>query len=87
MFRGVAGKTVNDWNVFIPLWTPAAYEEADEGDADMDAGDHVGSPAGPAGTPVQPGKASHKPLRIGRKKHRALANKPQDFQVLYRIVN
>uniref|UniRef100_A0A3Q2YKB9 Myoferlin n=1 Tax=Hippocampus comes TaxID=109280 RepID=A0A3Q2YKB9_HIPCM len=54
-------------------------EEADEGDADLDAGDHVGSPAGP-GTPVEPGKASHKPLRIGRKKHRALANKPQDFQ-------
>ncbi|XP_019715398.1 myoferlin isoform X2 [Hippocampus comes] len=63
----------------------AAYEEADEGDADLDAGDHVGSPAGP-GTPVEPGKASHKPLRIGRKKHRALANKPQDFQIRIRVL-
>ncbi|KAM9809263.1 myoferlin isoform 1-T1 [Syngnathus typhle] len=63
----------------------AAYEEADEGDADVDVGDHAGSPATP-GTPVQPVKASHKPLRIGRKKHRALANKPQDFQIRIRVI-
>ncbi|XP_077437415.1 myoferlin isoform X2 [Vanacampus margaritifer] len=60
-------------------------EEADEGGTEVDAGDHAGSPAGP-GTPVKPGKASHKPFRISHKKHRPLTNKPQDFQIRIRVI-
>uniref|UniRef100_A0A672H365 Myoferlin like n=1 Tax=Salarias fasciatus TaxID=181472 RepID=A0A672H365_SALFA len=33
-----------------------------------------------------PGKPSHKPLRLNRKRHRALANKPQDFQIRVRVI-
>ncbi|XP_061646741.1 myoferlin isoform X2 [Phyllopteryx taeniolatus] len=58
-----------------------ADEVADEGEADAEAGDHVGSPAVP-GTSVHPRKT----LRIGRKNHRALANKPQDFQIRIRVI-
>ncbi|XP_061795182.1 myoferlin isoform X1 [Nerophis lumbriciformis] len=61
-----------------------AYEEGDGGDADAEAGDH-GSPAGP-GSPKQLGKACHKSFRVNRKRHRALANKAQDFQIRVRVI-
>lgn len=56
-------------------------EVGDEGEADMDGGVHGGSSTAP-NLPNQPGKPSHKPIRLRHKRHRALANKPQDFQVL-----
>ncbi|XP_071371948.1 myoferlin isoform X1 [Centroberyx affinis] len=62
-------------------------EEAEEGEEDMEGGGggQVGSP-GAAGTPSQPGKPSQKPIRLSRKRHRALANKPQDFQIRIRVI-
>ncbi|XP_058507903.1 myoferlin [Solea solea] len=55
-------------------------EEGEEGETDVD-----GSPRSPT-LPNQPGKPSHKPLRLSRKRHRALANKPQDFQIRVRVI-
>lgn len=60
---------------------PGGSEVGDEGEADTEGGVHGGSPAAPT-SPNQPGKPSHKPIRLRHKRHRALANKPQDFQVL-----
>ncbi|XP_028279715.1 myoferlin isoform X2 [Parambassis ranga] len=60
----------------------AVSEEGDEGEADIEGGGQGGSPA----LPNQPRKPSHKPLRLSRKKHRALAHKPQDFQIRVRVI-
>ncbi|XP_057704394.1 myoferlin [Corythoichthys intestinalis] len=60
------------------------YEEADEGDTDVDAGHRLGTPA--AAAAVHPRRSNQKHLGIGRKKHRALTNKPQDFQIRVRII-
>ncbi|XP_072247032.1 myoferlin [Leuresthes tenuis] len=60
-------------------------EEDDEGDGDMDGGGKAGSPGAPA-SQNQPAKPSHKSLRLSRKRHRALANKPQDFQIRVRVI-
>ncbi|XP_040905251.1 myoferlin [Toxotes jaculatrix] len=60
-------------------------DEGDEGEADMEGGGQGGSPGAPA-SPNQPGKPSHKPVRLSRKRHRALANKPQDFQIRVRVI-
>lgn len=57
-------------------------EEGEEGEAGMDVED--GSP-GAAASANQPGKPSHKPIRLNLKRHRALPNKPQDFQVLLKF--
>lgn len=63
----------------------AGGEEGDEGEADMDGGDQGGGPGVPV-SPNQPGKPGHKPVRVSRKRHRALANKPQDFQIRVRVI-
>lgn len=53
----------------------------DEGEALVDRGAQGGG-ASAATSANQPGKPDRKPGRLSRKRHRALANKPQDFQVL-----
>lgn len=65
------------------LWfcTPGGDEDTDEAEGDVDGGGQGGSPGAPT-SPNQPGRAGHKAIRLSRKRHRALANKPQDFQVL-----
>ncbi|XP_022619550.1 myoferlin isoform X1 [Seriola dumerili] len=61
-------------------------DEGDEGEADMDGGGGQDeSPVGPTST-NQPGKPNQKPIRLSRKRHRALANKPQDFQIRVRVI-
>ncbi|TDH01299.1 hypothetical protein EPR50_G00178880 [Perca flavescens] len=60
-------------------------DEGDEGEADVEGEGQSGSP-GALTSPNQPGKPSHKPLRLSRKRHRALANKPQDFQIRIRVI-
>ncbi|XP_072293204.1 myoferlin-like isoform X1 [Eucyclogobius newberryi] len=59
--------------------------EGDEGDSDADGGVGVTTP-GVTALSHQPGKPSHKPVRLSGKRHRALANKPQDFQIRVRII-
>uniref|UniRef100_A0A8B9L685 Myoferlin like n=1 Tax=Astyanax mexicanus TaxID=7994 RepID=A0A8B9L685_ASTMX len=56
-------------------------------DADEDTGDwgDQRTPGEPA-TPGQPGKPPQKMIRTGRKRQKALANKPQDFQIRIRII-
>lgn len=56
-------------------------EEDDETDEGMNGADQVGSSGMPP-VPNQPGKTRHKSHHFNRKKHKLLANKPQDFQVL-----
>ncbi|KAF7655921.1 hypothetical protein LDENG_00048500 [Lucifuga dentata] len=57
-------------------------EEGEEGETDVEGGGQGGSP-GAATTPILP---RHKPIRLSRKRHRALANKPQDFQIRVRVI-
>ncbi|XP_070697288.1 myoferlin [Pempheris klunzingeri] len=57
-------------------------DEGDEGEADVEGGGQGGPPT----SPNQPGKPRHKPIRLSRKRHRALANKPQDFQIRVRVI-
>ncbi|XP_077469193.1 myoferlin-like isoform X2 [Stigmatopora argus] len=66
--------------VDAPLVEGEAYEEAEDGDADVGQGHRVGNPV----AAVLPRRYNHKPLGTGRKKHRALTNKPQDFQLRVR---
>uniref|UniRef100_A0A673CJ86 Myoferlin-like n=1 Tax=Sphaeramia orbicularis TaxID=375764 RepID=A0A673CJ86_9TELE len=54
-------------------------------ETDVEEGGQGGSP-GAATMPHQPGKPSHKSVRVSRKRHRALANKPQDFQIRVRVI-
>ncbi|KAI4891587.1 hypothetical protein NFI96_020979 [Prochilodus magdalenae] len=56
-------------------------------DGDEDTGDW-GDPRAPGEppTPGQPGKPPQKMIRTSRKKQKALANKPQDFQIRIRII-
>lgn len=56
-------------------------DEGDEGEADTDGGGQGGGSGAPT-LPGHPGK-SRQSIRLRRKRHRALANKPQDFQVLF----
>ncbi|KAK5908525.1 hypothetical protein CgunFtcFv8_016574 [Champsocephalus gunnari] len=60
-------------------------DDGDEGESDVEGGGQSGSPGAPT-SPSQPGKPSHKPQRLSRKRHRALANKPQDFQIRIRVI-
>uniref|UniRef100_A0A8C7GZ30 Myoferlin n=1 Tax=Oncorhynchus kisutch TaxID=8019 RepID=A0A8C7GZ30_ONCKI len=48
-------------------------------------GGQVGTPGVPL-TPGQPGNPNQRPVRTSRKRHRALANKPQDFQIRIRVI-
>ncbi|XP_070771991.1 myoferlin isoform X2 [Enoplosus armatus] len=56
-------------------------DDGDEGEADVEGG----GPGAPT-SPNQPGKPSHGPIRLSRKRHRALAHKPQDFQIRVRVI-
>uniref|UniRef100_A0A8B9L780 Myoferlin like n=1 Tax=Astyanax mexicanus TaxID=7994 RepID=A0A8B9L780_ASTMX len=71
------------------LCSPAGVSSAgkDGTDADEDTGDwgDQRTPGEPA-TPGQPGKPPQKMIRTGRKRQKALANKPQDFQIRIRII-
>ncbi|XP_041803959.1 myoferlin [Chelmon rostratus] len=60
-------------------------DDTDEGEADVEGGGQGGSPGAPTSR-NQPGKPSHKSVRLSRKRHRALANKPQDFQIRIRVI-
>ncbi|KAM6997545.1 myoferlin [Tautogolabrus adspersus] len=61
-------------------------DEGDEGEADAEGGFQGGGPGSPT-SPNQPGKPpGNKLVRISRKRNRALANKPQDFQIRIRVI-
>lgn len=55
--------------------------DGDDGEALVDRGGQGGGVSA-ATSAKQPGKPDRKPGRLSRRRHRALANKPQDFQVL-----
>uniref|UniRef100_A0A8B9RJ12 Myoferlin like n=1 Tax=Astyanax mexicanus TaxID=7994 RepID=A0A8B9RJ12_ASTMX len=85
-------KTKTVWNTEPGtqfLCSPAGVSSAgkDGTDADEDTGDwgDQRTPGEPA-TPGQPGKPPQKMIRTGRKRQKALANKPQDFQIRIRII-
>lgn len=63
--------------VLLPI---AGSEEDEEGDTEVDGGGPTPS------LPNQPGKPTQRPVRLRSKRHKTLANKPQDFQVLYTIL-
>uniref|UniRef100_A0A8C4DZA7 Myoferlin like n=1 Tax=Dicentrarchus labrax TaxID=13489 RepID=A0A8C4DZA7_DICLA len=77
------------WDVYsknvVDICTTGGSDEGDEGEADVEGEGQGGSPGAPT-SPNQPGKPSHKPLRLRRKRHKALANKPQDFQIRVRVI-
>lgn len=56
--------------------------DSDEGEAPADGGGQGGGMSA-ATSANKPGKHDRKPGRLSRKRHRALANKPHDFQVLF----
>ncbi|CAI5654207.1 unnamed protein product [Oreochromis niloticus] len=62
----------------------AGSDEGDEGEADTDGGGQGGGSGAPT-LPGHPGK-SRQSIRLRRKRHRALANKPQDFQIRVRVI-
>eukprot|EP00063_Salmo_salar_P073663 XP_014048498.1 PREDICTED: myoferlin-like [Salmo salar] len=59
-------------------------EEGKDGE-EVSLGGQVGTPGVPP-TPGQPGNPNQRPVRTSRKRHRALANKPQDFQIRVRVI-
>lgn len=62
-------------------WAAGGSDEAEE-DEEVDI---TGGQAGGPGVPTSPNqhrKANQKQTRLRRKRHKALSNKPQDFQVL-----
>uniref|UniRef100_A0A673VKR9 Myoferlin n=1 Tax=Salmo trutta TaxID=8032 RepID=A0A673VKR9_SALTR len=59
-------------------------EEGEDGE-EVPLGGQVGTPGVPP-TPGQPGNPNQRPVRTSRKRHRALANKPQDFQIRVRVI-
>ncbi|XP_035461979.2 myoferlin isoform X1 [Scophthalmus maximus] len=60
-------------------------DEGEEGEADVNREGQGGSPGAPT-SPNQPGRPNHKPVRLRLKRHRALVNKPQDFQIRVRVI-
>lgn len=64
----------------------SAGEEEKGVDSEEDVADGT-EPGAPGGSPSgQTGKDSKKVIRTTRKRHRTLANKPQDFQVQYVLI-
>uniref|UniRef100_A0A8C7RBA5 C2 domain-containing protein n=1 Tax=Oncorhynchus mykiss TaxID=8022 RepID=A0A8C7RBA5_ONCMY len=59
-------------------------EEGKDGE-EVSLGGQVGTPGVPP-TPGQPGNPNQRPVRTSRKRHRALANKPQNFQIRVRVI-
>ncbi|XP_060781969.1 myoferlin [Neoarius graeffei] len=65
--------------------TGASHTGMEDGDEDTtDLGDPRAPGEAPA--PGQPGKTPQKMIRTGRKRHKALSNKPQDFQIRVRVI-
>lgn len=63
------------------FYTTGSSGEVDDGEEEVDTGGLAGGPGAPS--PLnQPGKPSHNQIGVRRKRHKALVNKPQDFQVL-----
>lgn len=60
-------------------------DDPDEDEEVGVAGGQVGGPGAPT-SPNQPGKPNHKHTRLRRKRHKALTNKPQDFQIRVRVI-
>lgn len=65
--------------VIIVFFTTEGKEDVYEGEEDVDGAGQAGSP-GASPSPNQAG-IPNKSQRFSRKRHRALPNKPQDFQV------
>lgn len=63
------------------FWITGGSDGTDLGEDEVEGRGQDGDPGAPTSS-NQPGKPGHKPVRLKRKRHRALANKPQDFQVL-----
>lgn len=61
--------------------TAGGSDDADEDEGFEVTGGQAGGPGVPT-SPNHPGKPKHKQTRLRRKRHKALSNKPQDFQVL-----
>ncbi|XP_056148135.1 myoferlin [Lampris incognitus] len=60
-------------------------EEGEEGEGDTREESQVGGPG--AAPPLNiPGNPGQRPTRLSRKRHRALANRPQDFQIRVRVI-
>uniref|UniRef100_A0A8C7HHN6 Myoferlin n=1 Tax=Oncorhynchus kisutch TaxID=8019 RepID=A0A8C7HHN6_ONCKI len=59
--------------------------EEGEDREEVSLGGQVGTPGVPP-TPGQPGNPNQRHVRTSRKRHRALANKPQDFQIRVRVI-
>lgn len=55
--------------------------DGDDGEALVDGGGQGGGVSA-ATSAKQPGKPDRKPGQLSRRRHKTLANKPQDFQVL-----
>uniref|UniRef100_A0A8C7SHS9 C2 domain-containing protein n=1 Tax=Oncorhynchus mykiss TaxID=8022 RepID=A0A8C7SHS9_ONCMY len=63
---------------------PGEGEEGEDRE-EVSLGGQTGTPGVPP-TPGQPGNPNQRPVRTSRKRHRALANKPQDFQIRVRVI-
>uniref|UniRef100_A0A8C7HHI7 Myoferlin n=1 Tax=Oncorhynchus kisutch TaxID=8019 RepID=A0A8C7HHI7_ONCKI len=63
---------------------PGGGEEGEDRE-EVSLGGQVGTPGVPP-TPGQPGNPNQRHVRTSRKRHRALANKPQDFQIRVRVI-
>ncbi|XP_008319982.1 myoferlin [Cynoglossus semilaevis] len=58
----------------------AGSEEDEEGETEVDGGGPTPS------LPNQPGKPTQRPVRLRSKRHKTLANKPQDFQIRVQVI-
>uniref|UniRef100_A0A8C7HDV7 Myoferlin n=1 Tax=Oncorhynchus kisutch TaxID=8019 RepID=A0A8C7HDV7_ONCKI len=65
-------------------YVPGGGEEGEDRE-EVSLGGQVGTPGVPP-TPGQPGNPNQRHVRTSRKRHRALANKPQDFQIRVRVI-
>uniref|UniRef100_A0A8C7SSG3 C2 domain-containing protein n=1 Tax=Oncorhynchus mykiss TaxID=8022 RepID=A0A8C7SSG3_ONCMY len=65
-------------------YVPGEGEEGEDRE-EVSLGGQTGTPGVPP-TPGQPGNPNQRPVRTSRKRHRALANKPQDFQIRVRVI-
>ncbi|XP_068597029.1 myoferlin [Brachionichthys hirsutus] len=82
-----ATPNLNDQHDGDPSHVDAGSDDDDDdgGEADGEGGGRDGNLEGSAAQ-SQPGKPSHKHVRLSRKRQRALANKPQDFQIRVRVI-
>uniref|UniRef100_A0A3P9PXD5 Myoferlin n=1 Tax=Poecilia reticulata TaxID=8081 RepID=A0A3P9PXD5_POERE len=84
------GTTINLGIGYEPPASPDLNDHTNDNEEDgdtediMDGAGQVGSSGMPP-SPNQPGKPTHKLHRLNRKRHKVLANKPQDFQIQIRV--